>query len=1354
MRNRRTCLAFGLLLTALWSAPRARADESLILDMDTVRHRMGQITVKDKQKIPAGKIELVEGKVGEACQFSFVEGARTGLATLWVNATSTWDQADGFSFWVKGDGSDSWGGLELIDGNDYRLRYGYCFPIASTGWTKVTVPWRDVIPELGGPLVDARGGFAPSKFRNFWFGKWFYWRDYPAHTFAIDEVRLELRIDLGPPAPAPQKAGTPRFLEELRARKPVTLVTMGDSLSDKRHWANRQTLWSEVLAKQLQATFGAEVKLVNPAIGGTTLSQNLILMPRWLRETPEPDLVTVCFGFNDWDSGVRGDRFAEYLTLAVDRIRRLTQGKAEVLLITTCPAHGRWETMNELGRAAYDVAKAKRTGFADLASAFHQAGSADRALQQGYWAWDKTHLGPKGHLTVSETVLRAIRTEGLGDFETADKARWMGAPAKPASSPAAAKVPDSTSRSTEEEGTLLLSSFEPGGPDWVKGVGKPVKKHATHGRYAYRIDHTGKGYAGITIDDPKILRQLKDYPLLLVDLYNPQDTTLQFSCRIDDAGSVDYGSRYNNDSCIAPPGKSTLEVNLTGLTKSNARNFNQRDQLDVASLKLVTIFLGPGSARKLYFDNVRLEGSGLPQVEGLAAYDFGPPMAPVYPGFTGCTNQVTYNDERGFGWVGPIRARNVYLPDALTGDYANGNEFRVKVPNGTYEVQLCLDGFGIWGWYPHWEWRRLSLNGRVVLDEKMTGEQFLRGFYLAHEGYEDLPGQDLWERYIAPRQVIRRYSTEVRDGLLRVHLRGSDPSVQALMFVVLYPEQVRDEGRQWMAALGQRRRTRFNTSMVVQVPEADGDPVVPTPADRARGFIPFVRHSEGELAVTARPARGEMDRGIALSAAPGEREHAILGLYPLRGINAATVTVSDLTGPGRARLEARSLRVRKVRNFLKRSGQSRLGRLRPYLLVDFKTFDLVPGITRGLWLTVTVPEEALPGEYAGKMTLHVEGQDADVALKLTVWPFKLDRVTDFTISVTGSTPGVWRTWFPGLEERWWEMADRVLANQAEHGMNAVTGGPGMRLIGLKNGQVEIDYTDFDRWIALAVKHGLSLPGDAYQGLDLRGLPNDTSKDALQKNEAAARKRFGVSYGELLRLAYGDVERHLEEKGWPKRVFSFLDEPRPEYRNVESCAELIRIRTRACPNTLFAGYYSTGGGRDVYFETMPVSISHLNDRALELVKRAGKQIWDYSGSRVRYDIGRWAFVAARQGLTGFLRNGYMYVCSDPYFDYSDDEGSWAVVYPSRNGLNDTIGWERTADGVDDYRYLRTCARLVRQARTAKKGIREAAAADAYLKETLAPIELSHKQTARLTPEGYREFKRKLATHIMALNRVLE
>ena len=89
----------------------------------------------------------------------------------------------------------------------------------------------------------------------------------------------------------------------------MTIVKMGDSLTDKRHWANREVGWVDLLRDRLKAKYGAEASIVNPAIGGTQLRQNLVLMPVWLDRSPEPDLVTVFFGGNDWDAGMRGEEF-------------------------------------------------------------------------------------------------------------------------------------------------------------------------------------------------------------------------------------------------------------------------------------------------------------------------------------------------------------------------------------------------------------------------------------------------------------------------------------------------------------------------------------------------------------------------------------------------------------------------------------------------------------------------------------------------------------------------------------------------------------------------------------------------------------------------------------------------------------------------------------------------------------------------------------------------------------------------------------------------------------------------------------------------------------------------------------
>ena len=99
--------AFGLPLSV------GGADgPSVLFDMDTIRHQPGTVGA---QKAPIGTVELVEGKVGRACRFNFGTNNQSGFFTASVQPTPVWDHAAGLSFWVKGDGSTNWGGLELIE---------------------------------------------------------------------------------------------------------------------------------------------------------------------------------------------------------------------------------------------------------------------------------------------------------------------------------------------------------------------------------------------------------------------------------------------------------------------------------------------------------------------------------------------------------------------------------------------------------------------------------------------------------------------------------------------------------------------------------------------------------------------------------------------------------------------------------------------------------------------------------------------------------------------------------------------------------------------------------------------------------------------------------------------------------------------------------------------------------------------------------------------------------------------------------------------------------------------------------------------------------------------------------------
>jgi len=395
-----------LALTAsvvLVTPPVRAADGPLIAGMDELRY------TPPKEK---GRADLVPGKVGRAVRFVFEKDARGAFFTTPIRGTTEWDKAAGFSFWVKGDGGDHTAGLEFIYDDDYSVRYDFAFPVKGTEWTKLVVAWDDLVPVLPGPKsrpLGGPGGNSPSRLAGPWFGKWWYWGDYPAVSFSVDELRLEPAIERDANRYTPDGPPLARVLARLKAGKPLSVVTMGDSLTDTRHWANREVSWPNLLRDRLKAGYGSVVTVHNSAIGGTQLRQNLVLIPRWSDKVPEPDLVTICFGGNDWEGGMRGEQFRQTCADAVDRVRRATKGKADVLLMTTVPSADQWLTRAELGEAASAAARERKAGLADTEKAFQAAGADNRA---GLFVRDRVHLSPAGHAVVADAVVAAIEAAG------------------------------------------------------------------------------------------------------------------------------------------------------------------------------------------------------------------------------------------------------------------------------------------------------------------------------------------------------------------------------------------------------------------------------------------------------------------------------------------------------------------------------------------------------------------------------------------------------------------------------------------------------------------------------------------------------------------------------------------------------------------------------------------------------------------------------------------------------------------------------------------------------------------------------------------------------------------------------
>ncbi len=376
-------------------------DARLMVDVGTAPF-VAEKVENDEQ---LGQYDRPLGQFGTACHFVFFDGVQGPCFRTPLTPSPEWDAMAGVSLWVKGDGSREGAAIQLIDSADEKRRWEVWFQIDSTEWKQVVLPWCDFLPRS--PQTPFLGSeYAPSKLGAIGFGKGLWRRTAPPYSMTVEQVMLEPEIPVDQTDYTPAEGGAPRVLAKLRAKEPVTIVTIGDSLTDPRHWANSHTIWTNLLGTTLREMYETDVQIVNAAVGGHQLTHGLALTSLWLPGRPEPDLITVLFGANDYWNGMTPEHFRHVYHFGIDRLRRLTKGKSELLLMNCLPIRDEWNALDAQAEAVRLTAQDKRTGFCDTYGTFKEFGGDERTRPWPY-AWDG-HLGMLGHPLVAWAVIDAI----------------------------------------------------------------------------------------------------------------------------------------------------------------------------------------------------------------------------------------------------------------------------------------------------------------------------------------------------------------------------------------------------------------------------------------------------------------------------------------------------------------------------------------------------------------------------------------------------------------------------------------------------------------------------------------------------------------------------------------------------------------------------------------------------------------------------------------------------------------------------------------------------------------------------------------------------------------------------------
>ena len=382
-----------------------------------------------------------------------------------------------------------------------------------------------------------------------------------------------------------------------------------------------------------------------------------------------------------------------------------------------------------------------------------------------------------------------------------------------------------------------------------------------------------------------------------------------------------------------------------------------------------------------------------------------------------------------------------------------------------------------------------------------------------------------------------------------------------------------------------------------------------------------------------------------------------------------------------------------------------------YLLpTDDGTVELTPQRTQPLWITFTVPKDAVPGLYTGTLRIAIDGATVKkIPVSLRVWRFALpDRPSLQAIYDLRSGPG-WSTAQSKEErEQWWRFMSerRVSADQ-------ILPAPEFRLV---DGRVVMDTSEFDEAAALYFDE-LQMAAAYFPRIFY-------AAGWAHPPRAFLNRPYGTrEYREAYRQAVALFWNHVKAKGWADRMVLYLsDEPhyqRPEV--VERLGEIIQIIREVDPQI---PVYSSTWGFVPQWEGLLNHWGIAQDGrfpfdVLERRLRAGDKVWFTTDGQMELNTPYNAverllpYYAFTYGVHGYEFWGISWYTYNPfefgwhsYIRQSDTPGEeyWVryphgdgyLAYPGalvgRDGPISTIRLEQAREGLEDYEIYAALQRL--------------------------------------------------------------
>lgn len=383
-------------------------------------------------------------------------------------------------------------------------------------------------------------------------------------------------------------------------------------------------------------------------------------------------------------------------------------------------------------------------------------------------------------------------------------------------------------------------------------------------------------------------------------------------------------------------------------------------------------------------------------------------------------------------------------------------------------------------------------------------------------------------------------------------------------------------------------------------------------------------------------------------------------------------------------------------------------------VLDINDSMTVPaGRKQPVWMTVSVPSDARPGKYSGKLTVTSSNAKArSLNVELTVADHVLPPARDWTFHLD-----LWQNPYsvaryenvPLWSDAHFEAMRPVMRMLAEAGQKSVTAtimsrpwngqtedafGSMVTKIRRIDGTWLYDYTIFDRWVEFMFSLGIDRQINCYSMIPW-ALQFDYIDQATSSPATFQAAPGSEEYNEYWGAFIADFARHLKAKGWFEKTMIAMDE-RP-LESMQAVLGLIRKVEPAFKISLAGNYHEPVIYDIVDFSETFSGKQEFPESAKAKRKELGLTTTFYTCCAEAHpnmfvisnpDEAAWlGWFAQAEGYDGYLRWAYNSWTLDPLTDArfrTWPAGDCFVVYPGGRG---SVRFSKLVEGIQDFEKVR-------------------------------------------------------------------